>query len=356
MRARGLAKGATEQALAVHAIDQVSAEQRDAREQAQREANRLGLSQDETQAAARAIAPSMSGPGARNGKLDDNPREQLEEAPPKRVMTGNGAEPTASVPPNFALFLQGLRDLRDPQHEGNDALREMQHRAKLFETQQGIPHGPHSDQLGASMLAFAVENGFRYQNVSLEKNQDTGQVQLKHARYGEPTQYFDADLAKMSSTPIEVSSQRINEAVSKHNANPAPALERTQEQAQGLGELSPDIKVMFGRVRGNTPGHISDDHVMLATLEAKKAGMDANTIEHVSMVRDQIRVVKSGPDEKTVLVDVSAPAPPVQTSVKEANEVNQQQVLAQQHALSQQQTQNPQPDGPSWPTIGPRTM
>jgi predicted ABC-type ATPase len=356
VRARGLTKGATEQAAPVHAIDQVSTEQRDAREQAQREANRLGLSQDETQSAARAIAPSMSGPGARNGKLDDNPREQLEEASPKRATNGNGAEPTASVPLNFAPSQQGLRDLRDPQHEGNDALREMQHRAKLFETQNGIPHGPHSDLLGASMLAFAVENGFRYQNVSLEKNQDTGQVQLKHARYGEPTQYFEADLAKMSSQPIEVSSRRINEAASKHNANPAPALERTQEQAQGLGELSPDIKVMFGRVRGNTPGHISDDHVMLATLEAKKAGMDANTIEHVSMVRDQIRVARSGPDEKAVLVDVNAPAPPLQTSVKEANEVNQQQVLAKQQALSQQQSQSPQPDGPSGPTIGPRTM
>jgi predicted ABC-type ATPase len=356
VRARGLTKGATEQAAPVHAIDQVSAEQRDAREQAQREANRLGLSQDETETAARAIAPSMSGPSARNGKLDDNPREQLEEASPKRATNGNGAEPTASVPLNFAPSQQGLRDLRDPQHEGNDALREMQHCAKLFETQNGIPHGRHSDLLGASMLAFAVENGFRYQNVSLEKNQDTGQVQLKHARYGEPTQYFEADLAKMSSQPIEVSSQRINEAVSKHNANPAPALERTQEQAQGLGELSPDIKVMFGRVRGGTPGHISDDHVMLATLEAKKAGMDANMIEHVSMVRDQIRVVRSGPDEKTVLVDVNSPAPPLQNSVKEANEVNQQQVLAKQQALSQQQTQNPQPDGPSGPTIGPRTM
>ena len=356
VRARGLVKDAADQAAPVHAIEQASVEQRDAREQAQREANRAGMSQDETQAAVRVATPAMSSPGGRSGKLDEQDEELLNEASPKRTTNGNGAEPTASVPANFAPSQQGLRDLRGPEHEGYDALQEMQYRARLFETQQGIPHGPHTDRLGASMFAFAVENRFHYQNVSLEKNQDTGQVQLKYAKYGEPTQYFDADLAKMSSQPIEVSSQRINEAVSKHNANPAPALERTQEQAQGLGELSPDIKVMFGRVRGSIPGHISDDHVMLATLEAKKVGMDANTIEHVSMVRDQIRVARSGPDEKTVLVDVNTPAPPLQESVKEANEINQQQVLAKQQALSQQQSQNPQPDGPSGPTIGPRTM
>ena len=99
----------------------------------------------------------------------------LNEAPPKR--NGQEAQPptTASVPPEFAPSQQGLRDLRDPQHEGSDALREMQHRAKLFDTQNGIPHSPHSERLAASMLVFAVENGFRYQNVSLEKNQDTGQ-------------------------------------------------------------------------------------------------------------------------------------------------------------------------------------
>lgn len=335
---------------ALLAIDPPSVREREVQAQAQREANRTGVSQDETQAAVR-----VSAPGVRNGRTSNQDQELLDEAPPKRH--GQETPPTtASVPPNFAPSQQALRDLRDPQHEGYDALCEMQHRAKLFETQNSIPHGPHSNQLGASMLAFAVENRFRYNNVYLEKNQDTGQVQLKHARYGEPTQYFDADLAKMSSQPIEVSSQRINEAVSKHNANPASALERTQEQTQGLGELSPDMKVMFGRVRGGTPGHISDDHVMLATLEAKKAGMDANTIEHVSMVRDQIRVVRSGPDEKTVLVDVNSPAPPLQASVQEANTINQQQVPAQQQALSQQQSQNPQPDGPSGPTIGPRTM
>lgn len=74
------------------------------------------------------------------------------------------------------------------------------------------------------------------------------------------------------------------------------------------------------------------------------------------MVGDHIRIVRSGPDGKAVLVDVNAPAPPLQASVQEAHTVNQEHALAKQQALSQQQSQNPQPDGPSGPTMGPRTM
>jgi hypothetical protein len=158
----------------------------------------------------------------------------------------------------------------------------------------------------------------------------------------------------MSSQPIEVSSQRINEAVSKHYGAPVPALERTREQAQGLGELSFDDKVMFARIRSGTPGHISDDHVAQAMVAAKKSGMDANSVGQVSMVGDQIRVAEAGPAGRTAMVDVNSPAPPLQASVQEANTVNQQQVLAQQQTMSQQQTQ--EQGGPSGPTMGARAM
>ena len=359
VRARGLPKESTEQAAPVQVIEQATIEQRDAREQVQREANRTGLSQDARNDVVRSAVPSMSGPASRNGKADENERELLEEASPKRTTNGAGGDPTAStpVPPDFAPSQQGLRDIRDPQHEGHLAYREMAHRAALFETQNGIPHGPHTERLGTSMLAFAVDNKIPYQELSLEKNQDTGQVQLKYAKYGEPTQYFPANLANLSSQPIEATSQRINETVSKHNANPSPALERTQEQAQAIGAYSFEDKVLFARVRGSAPGHISDEHVGAAVLEAKKNGIDANNISQVSMIGDQIRIARSGPDDKAVLVDVNAPAPSLQASIEATNTVNQEQALAKQLALSQQQ--NPQPDGPggpSGPTIGSRTM
>ncbi len=306
------------------------------------------------QAVVRAAVPAMSSPGGRNGKADDQGQEPLDEAPQKRSTQETQTPTTASVPPDFAPSQQGARDIRDPQHEGNEAYREMQHKVNAFEAQQGIAHGPHSDRMAAAMLAFSVEKGLHYSEVSLEKNQDSGQVQLKHAKFGEPAQRFDVDLGKISSQPIEVSSQRINEAVSKHYGAPLPALERTREQAQGLGELSFDDKVMFARIRSGIPGHISDDHVAQAMVAAKKTGMDANSVGQVSMVGDQIRVAEASPAGRTVLVDVNAATPPLQASVQEADKVNQQQALSQQQAINQQQTQ--QQDGQSGPTIGARSM
>ena len=75
---------------------------------------------------------------------------------------------------------------------------------------------------------------------------------------------------------------------------------------------------------------------------AKENGIDANKIARVSMVGDQIRMVRSGPDDKTVLVDVNQPAPPLQASVNAVNTLNQQQA----QVLMQQQHQ-PTQDDPS---------
>lgn len=254
-----------------------------------------------------------------------------------------------ALPPEFAPSLQsGVRDIREPQHEGHDAYREMQHKVGVFETQQRIEHGPHSDRLAASMLQFAVENRFHYSNVCLDKNQDNGHIQLRHWQYGHPNQYFDADLAKLSSQPIEASSQRLNEAVSKHYANPAPALERTREQAQGLSELSFDDKVTFARIRGGTPGHISDDHVVHAMVGVKKNGMNAADIGAVSMVGDQIRVNGRGEGGQRVLVDVTQPAPKLEESVEALNTLSAQQA----HKLAQQQNNPTQDDlGPKGPRV-----
>ncbi len=356
VRGRAQDDTAPAQASPERTITQTTAEQRDIREQATREANRQGLSQDDVQQAAMAGAamrgPSLGGPSTGNAARTAE-RDSGDASPQDRRERAQAVPEPSQLPPDFAPSQQGLRDLRDPQHEGNHALGEMQYRARLFGTQQHIPHGPHTERLGAEMLAFAVDNKLHYSDVRLVKDQDTGQVQLEHARYGHPTQRFPADLAAMSSQPIEAASQRINEAVSKHNTNAAPALERTHEQALGLGGYALNDKVMFGVVRAGTPGHISDDHAALAVRMAKEAGFDANNIARVSMVGDQIRLVKSGPDDNTVLVDVSKPAPPLQDSVNAVNTFNQQQaqVLAQQQDSLMQ---NPPTQG--GPGRGPKML
>lgn len=68
-----------------HEIEAPSTQQRDEQAQTQREANRAGLSHDETQAALRMSAPSVSTPGARSGKTDDVEPAAKEEAKPERA-------------------------------------------------------------------------------------------------------------------------------------------------------------------------------------------------------------------------------------------------------------------------------
>lgn len=84
VRAHGLPKGQGEQDAPAHAIERATTEQRDAREQAQREANRAGLSQDDTQSAVRTAVPTMSS-GARSEKPEDPDRSVREEPKPERT-------------------------------------------------------------------------------------------------------------------------------------------------------------------------------------------------------------------------------------------------------------------------------
>ena len=326
-----------------HKIDRASEATRDAQQQAQREANRDGLSQEDAQRVvqnASPLAPTQAPPRGAAGNVSDG-RDEVQrdrDAPSQKT-----AEPPATaMPPDFAPSLSRGRDLRDPQHEGNEAYREMQNKVGLYETQRKIEHGPHSDQMAASMLQFAVDNKLRYSDLYLEKNQDAGQTQLRYAPYGAPEQRFDVDLGKMASQPIDASSQRINSAVSPHYGSPAPALERTQAQSQWMSELGMDDRVSFARVRGGAPGHISDEHVMAMTVELKKVGMDASSISQVSMLGDQLRVQGAGEWGKTVLLDVSKPAPPLQDSVNAVNTLDQQQT----QRLAQQQN-NPTQDDPT---------
>jgi hypothetical protein len=326
-----------------HAIERASEQERGAHEQAQREANREGLSLEAGRPVVMAqVQTGMSGRGEQDSRDTDTRLDDRRQAPTANDL----AQTTASIPPDFAPSRLAARDIRDPQHEGNDALREMQWRAAVFETQHGIPNGEHTKCLGASSLQFALDNDLRYSDLRLGKDQETGKFRFEYTPYGQPPQYFHADLKQLSSQPIEVTSQNINEAVSRHNVPGTPALERTQTQTQALGAYTFDDQVTFARIRGGTPGHISDDYIGAALLLAKQHKMDANNIAQVSMVGDQIRLLKSGPDGTAVLVDTNAPVPPLQASVEATNTFNQQQaqVLAQQQNNPTQD--DPGPKGP----------
>ena len=106
----------TEAALrgAPHAIEAPSAQAREERAQAQREANRAGLSQDDTQATVRSAVPAVATPGARSGKTDDVEPTAKEEAKPERTGAMLLDNP---VHQNHAMFAALLRTVNERDKE-----------------------------------------------------------------------------------------------------------------------------------------------------------------------------------------------------------------------------------------------
>lgn len=252
---------------------------------------------------------------------------------------------TPSVPPGFAPPQSQGPDLRDRSHPGHAAFNEMQHRVAMFEANNGIPSGPHSEQLAAALLQKAVENKVSYQNVYFHKDEETGRMQMVERRdrhvSAENSRRFDLDLRGMSSQPVETSSRRLNEALSSHYAEPArmPAVTRSPEKAQALAGLSFEDQVMFGRIRRDLPGHIDDAHVAQAMTAAKREGMtDAASIGGVMMLGDRIRVMGVGEGAPAASVDVTQPAPKIESAVAGVQAVNAQQ-QAQDLQVAQQQAQ-----------------
>lgn len=114
VRARGLVNDTQDRVTPVQATEKATTEQRDAREQAQREANRAGLSQDDTQATVRSAMPTVATPGARSGKTDDVEPAVKEEAKPERagaMLLDNPAHQ------NHAMFAALLRTVNERDKE-----------------------------------------------------------------------------------------------------------------------------------------------------------------------------------------------------------------------------------------------
>jgi hypothetical protein len=247
-----------------------------------------------------------------------------------------------ALPPDFAPSRQQAPDVRNPEHPGHEAFRELRHKVSLYESRQGIPHGEHTDRVAAALLQTAVESGIPPHKAHLAKDPATGQTHLLDRR--DPFQSEQqcprvaVDVMRMSSQPIDTSSQRLDETVSRHAA-PAQTQERTLQQSQALAALGLDDQMLFARIRRDLPGHVSDDHAALAMQRAKQEGLrDAGSIGTVMMIGGDIYLRGHGEAAKDLKVDTATPAPPLQATVDAVNALNQQksQTSAQQHALAQE--------------------
>lgn len=281
------------------------------------------------------IAAITSSEDIARARVDVGARGRSEDAPPP------------ALPPDFAPSRQQAPDVRNPEHPGHDAFRELRHKVSLYEARQGIPHGEHTERVAAALLQTAVENGIPPHKAQLAKDPATGQTHLLDRR--DPFQSEQqcprvaVDVMRMSSQPVDTSSQRLDQTVSRHDTA-AQAQQRTPQQSQALAALGLDDQMLFARIRRDLPGHVSDDHAALAMQRARQEGLrDAGNLGTVMMIGSEVYLRGHGEAAKDLKVDTTAAAPPPQATVDAVNMANQQKTppSAQQQNHPTQDDQAP---------------
>ena len=172
-----------------HRHTQATAEQRDTREQAQREANRQGLSRDDVQQAVMAPTHSMSG-----SKRDDASREldpQREGEQRKHAVNGH-ADPGATTPTPIPPPVRPA-DPRDPDHPDHRLYTQIAAGVARLDTSIGRTFDAASERLAMGTLADAKAAGIT----------SVDHVVLNHA--GAPQQ--DASQIRANSLLIAIQGQ-----------------------------------------------------------------------------------------------------------------------------------------------------
>lgn len=225
--------------------------------------------------------------------------------------------------------------LSDTRHPGNAEFQRVLQQIHHAEAGQGIKPGPHSEKIAAALLAEGERQGVQISRVRIG---DRGQIEGIAAS----NPYSEAAAVRVDSTAaltmtLEAHSREWAEARSPHLAQSGPVVERTTEQQRGISALSVADQGMFARIRQDVPGHIGDDQVMRALLDAKQARIaDVDRIDKVMMAGDRIFIAGTVPGFRSV-TDVAKEAPPLQETVAGVQESNQHR--EQQVALEQQQQQ-----------------
>lgn len=238
-----------------------------------------------------------------------------------------------------------LHDMREPDHPGHHGYREILHRVGMFEAQNRIESGPHSEQLAASITALAAREKLDPNQIFVEKNEKGLIEMVARPRHGEPDsneRRIGINAAQLSSQPIERSSMQLAQAFSSHYGSDAPAAERTRGQAEALEQLSANDRAIFDKIRAGAPSHVSDDTVANAMLLAKRDGIDtADKLASVAMSGDRLCVMGTTPGFHAA-VDVTAQVPAMQETVRQTQIFDQER----EHRLTMEAIQRG-PDDPS---------
>jgi hypothetical protein len=281
--------------------------QREVRDQALREANRLGL-----------------------------PSEGVQQV---------AAREAVAVSAGFSPVREPPKDLRDSNHPGHQWYAASLDSVRRMEARNGIDAGPHSERLAAAVAIAVERDQLKVQRLDLDKT--TGQVTVIERG---PYPNFDErrvpiDTRQALGQSFEQSSQQWLEARSPHYATDAPKAERSREQSEALAQLTPADQAMFAKIRENVPASVSDDHVAQVALAAKRDGIhDASKINQVAMVGDKLWVEGTTPGYRAA-VDVSQQVPQLQETAQQSQTFNQQRDL-QLAQEAQQRSQSDPGQGP----------
>ena len=255
---------------------------------------------------------------------------------PAQVSAVAQNRPDAVIPLATAVAMP-VDDMRQPGHPGNRTYAQMMDRVSLFDSQQGLPTGEHSQRLAASTAVIANRERLDPDRTFVEKSPQGEIALVERPRPGQTGERrFEIDIRALSSRPIEESSRELAHDRSPHYVNP-PAAARTVEQELALQRMAPSDKAMFERIRTGTPASVSDEAVVSAVTASKQRGIDqADKISAVAMDGDRLFVVGNTPGFRS-MTDVSQPQPELQRGVEQLQTQNQQHSLDQQRQQSEEQ-------------------
>lgn len=246
--------------------------------------------------------------------------------------------PESARPPQASV-------ISDPAHPGFPEFQQTLRQVQSMESGLGIASGPHSAQVAAALLVSVEREGGRG-GLSQVRMAGNGLVEgVQRLDAFAPERVVGVDPRAATSVSLESHSQQWSAARSPHLASTATPAGRTADQASARLALSPVDQGLFDRIRQDVPAHISDDHIGVAMLAAKRDGLhEADKVGRVGMAGDQLWVVGTTPGFRSA-TDVTGQVPALADSVQQAQLLNQQRDLALQQDMARVQGQEA-PKGP----------
>ncbi len=119
-------------------------------------------------------------------------------------------------------------------------------------------------------------------------------------------------------------------------ATTAERISQPAPTSSPVPSLSARDWALHDALKARMPAGVDEDRLMQATLQARRGGLDAATLERTQEVNGKLWIIGNVPGFRASL-DLSQPAPPVQASAGQLNEFDRQREQAATPARQQEQ-------------------